>query len=524
MMLTRLSITFLFTFLYFLPDTFAQAHSFCGTSSADLEVVRERLIVNKEYLKDHAEITNRRNKVTTYVPIKFHLVGENDGSNRISTVNVLDQLCVLNEVFSSFDFQFFIHEGLNIVDNTDIFDSPGSGRGTLDMQVERDRRALNIWILGDASTSNNTSEGIVLGYYDPVFDWVVVNKNFVNGNGYTLIHELGHFFSLLHPFHGWGDEGAPPYDASYEGKPAPLTAPDPGYSRDPILTEYADGSNCEVAGDMICDTPADYLYFTEINHAACRYDRPMLDPRGERLNPDPSLIMGYFLDNCMDHFTEDQVNLMKADLQNNDRSHLRNGNTPSVQPITNNTTLRSPIDRVVTPNYNQVQLNWNATPHATRYFIEVDRVPSFSTSSFTFTTSNTSLVIENLLEPDKNYFWRVRPYNEANTCAASSSAERFRTGLSTSVPTINSVNNWEIYPNPITDQKVLTLTVHATTSFEASLRIMDVSGRTVLAKSSHTFEAGLNQLSLNTVELVAGLYYIQLQNADGILNKKLVIN
>lgn len=520
-MYLKLAIGFFISFLLAIQSNYAQLSKVCGTSASEFNIVRDRLIQNKTYLKENKDIATSRNAIT-YVPIKFHLVGEDDGTGRIEINRVLDQLCILNETFEEFELQFYLKDGINEVNNSGIFGTVSTGRESLDMQFERDRQAINIWILDDATPTNTILEGRVLGYYEPSLDWVVVDKDFVNGDGFTLVHELGHYFSLLHPFHGWGDEGAPPYDETYEGKPAPFFAPDPNFARDRILTENADGSNCEVAGDMICDTPAEYLYFTALDNSRCRYSKPMLDPKGDQIAPDASLIMGYFLEGCVNRFTPEQVALMKADLQTNRRRELRANTPPPTSEITDKPTLTDPIDRKVTANYNKVQLQWAATPNATSYIVEVDRVPSFNDGSIRLSTNNTSIVIEDLLEPGRNYFWRVKPYNAGYTCAVASSTERFETGLATAVRTINSINNWEINPNPVHRNGNLFTTIEASTSFEANLNIYNLTGQLIYQSTRH-FATGKTSINIPTETLPSGVYIVQLANDKGINNKKLIV-
>jgi len=505
-----------------IESNYAQLSKVCGTSASEFETIRTRLIQNKKYLKDNQNIARSRSAVT-YVPVKFHLVGEDDGSGRIDVTKVFDQLCILNETFEEFELQFYIKDGFNEVNNSGIFGTASSGRESLDMQFERDRQAINVWIIEDATPPNTILEGRVLGYYEPTFDWVVVDKDFVNGDGYTLLHELGHYFSLLHPFHGWGDEGAPPYDETFEGKPAPMYAPDPiNFNRDRILTENADGSNCEIAGDMICDTPAEYLYFTELDNTRCRYSRTMLDPKGVQINPDASLIMGYFLENCVNRFTPDQAALMKADLQTNRRNGLRANTPPTINDIIVRPTLTDPIDQKVTANFNKVQLSWNPTPNATSYMIEVDRVPSFNDGSVRLLTNSTSTTIDDLLLPDRNYFWRVTPFNAGFTCASPSSTERFRTGLSTAVQSISAIDNWNITPNPVQVNGDLYTSIKASTPFEADLKIYSLTGK-VIYQVSKQFAVGNTQVAIPTDQLSPGIYMIQLNNDKGVNNKKLIV-
>ena len=519
-MYIRLAIIFLFSFL--LSSSYAQISKFCGTTGSEFETIKDRLIQNKKFLKENKDIASSRNSVTTYVPIKFHLVAEDDGSGRIGINRVFDQLCILNETFADYDLQFYMHNGVNEVNNSAIFGTTSSGRESLDMQFERDREALNVWITETPTVNNSTLDGSILGFYDPSLDWVVVSKDHVSGNGFTLIHELGHYFSLLHPFHGWGDEGAPPYDETYEGKPAPFFAPDPNFTRDRILTENADGSNCDVAGDMICDTPAEYLYFSAIDQSRCRYTKAMLDPKGVQIAPDASLIMGYFLEGCISRFTEEQVALMKADLQSNRRRSLRANTPPPINEITGSPTLIDPIAQKETANYNKVLLRWEPTPNATSYLVEVHRTSSFSSSSTRIVTNNTSLLLEDLLTPGRNYFWRVTPYNAGYTCAAPSTTARFRTGLSTAIRSIPAIDKWDITPNPVQLNESLYSTIEASTPFDADLKIYSLTGK-IVYQISKQFSVGSSKVAIPTDILSSGIYILQLTNEKGINSKKLIV-
>ena len=97
--------------------------------------------------------------------------------------------------------------------------------------------------------------------------------------GGTLAHELGHVFGLPHTFEGNGDE-------------------------------LVDGSNCETAGDGICDTPAD-PYDPDVvedgpnpYNNGCEFIYPVTDANGQFYQPDMGNIMSYYP--CMCGFTRGQ--------------------------------------------------------------------------------------------------------------------------------------------------------------------------------------------------------------------------
>jgi len=167
-MYLRLTFILLIALLFSLESNYAQSSKVCGTSASEFEMIRTRLIQNKKYVKENKDIgASRNSNAVTYVPIKFHLVGEDDGTGRININDVLDNLCLLNETFAEFELQFYMNNGVNEVNNSAIFGTANSGRETLDMQFERDRDAINIWIIEDATPPNTILDGRVLGYYEP---------------------------------------------------------------------------------------------------------------------------------------------------------------------------------------------------------------------------------------------------------------------------------------------------------------------------------------------------------------------
>jgi len=515
--LTVILLSCLFSF------SWAQHHPQCGTSLSTFQKIEKRLIENKTYLKKHPIATSRN--AITYLPIKFHLVGEDDGSGRVEYGRVLDQLCLLNEVFLEFDIAFYIKDGFNEVNDSRMYSNQLSSFIRNRMRSHKDVRALNIWVLGEVTTGNDN--GVILGVYDDDNDWVRITNDraYFGLTGYTLPHEIGHFFSLLHPFYGWEIE---PYNQELEGNPAPVRAPSFN-----VLNEFADGSNCEIAGDRICDTPADYWYsqyvdsrgdtVNNMNNFSCKYDRPMTDPKGERLTPDPSLIMGYFLDQCMDHFTPGQIELMQADLQSGSRSYLRSNYTPTGGPIIGSPALTAPINSATSENYNWVPLSWEAINDANAYLIEVSRVPGFSDNPLNYISSTNSFTVKDL-EANKSYFWRVTPYNDNFTCAAPSDRGRFKTGLSTSISPIEKVSNWGVYPNPTTVEKGLVLSVETTATIKADVKVFSLTGQLLKEESDLLFSNGSTNTAININDLQAGMYFVYLENETGILNKKFVVN
>ena len=111
----------------------------------------------------------------------------------------------------------------------------------------------------------------------------------------SFSHEMGHYFNLLHTFdNDLGDE-------------------------------CVDGSNCAIAGDVICDTPADPSALTggpEYDPLACLYTGVTLDACGSGDPYDPLMnnLMSYF-SGCRTAFTTEQINVISA-IAADERSNL----------------------------------------------------------------------------------------------------------------------------------------------------------------------------------------------------------
>ncbi|NRB46443.1 MAG: hypothetical protein HRU41_02140 [Saprospiraceae bacterium] len=104
----------------------------------------------------------------------------------------------------------------------------------------------------------------------------------------SLSHEMGHYFGLLNTY---GTQNSAP--------------------------ELVDGSNCETAGDLICDTPADpfvpgdtlrpkYLH----DNLPCRFVFEGRDPAGQYYIPDVGNMMTLYPDTCRCGFTQQQFQKM----------------------------------------------------------------------------------------------------------------------------------------------------------------------------------------------------------------------
>ncbi len=119
-------------------------------------------------------------------------------------------------------------------------------------------------------------------YFPGGKDQIFMEKGCSVPGDHSLSHEMGHFFGLHHTFEtDFGEE-------------------------------LVDGSNCETAGDLICDTPADPDPEGNANpDIGCQYTGPItLDANNDWYIPPVDNYMSYYPSDCTCRFTPQQYNRM----------------------------------------------------------------------------------------------------------------------------------------------------------------------------------------------------------------------
>lgn len=484
----------------------------CGMSPEDVAELNVRLLQNLEALRNNPNPLEFR--TVRNVPLTFHMVANTDASGRVAELDVFEQLCALNEDYAGMDIQFYIKK-LNYINNSTVHQTHANAFPF--MQFQRDLGSVNIWIVQDATPAGD-GLGTTLGYYSPGFDWIVMRKDEI-GDGASLSHELGHYFSLDHPFNGWDFE---PYDPAIHGTPAPATSPGG------VPTEKQDGSNCATAGDYLCDTAPDYnLGFGWPN---CNYTGGAKDPMNVVIDPDEKLFMGYFL-NCPRaeyYFSSQQQQLINQDLST--RATLPIGNirrvilssTFNFQVITQVPQLVYPINNEVTPGYNSVTFTWNGVPGSDAFILEVSRLPNMSVLSYTDLVFGTSKTVTNL-QADKSYYWRIKPLNYYYACAPFTATGLFKTGTATSINDLPFVSEWSVSPNPVADGAQLFVNVESSQLFNSEIALYSATGQAVKVMNNQAIVPGKNSIVVPVNDLQAGVYFLSLQTTEGRLTQRVVV-
>ena len=511
-MTNKIYLVFL-SFLFLLSSQLqAQQTGWCGTTHFD--VITKRLLKNKETINKGIAYS----RTPVYIPVKFHVVTKNDGTGGVSYRKLLEQLSALNTDFEDTGFQFYFRNYFDDVKSSTVYQAQSSFLANNEMIAARDDNAIDIFLV-DIVSGNPDQPGSALGVYSPFRDWVVIRNNQVNASSGTVSHEVGHFFSLNHTHNGW--------DSKQWNHSNPTPKQVGNTSPDGVPTEKQDGSNCQTAGDFICDTPPDYnfgLGWSKDGDRCAPYDGGVKDPNGDVVDPMENNFMGYFIACDKYIFTTEQMELMRADYNSAFRSYLRSDYIPNLNPITNSPVLVQPIGGETTAGYNIVNLEWNGVANADRYLLQVDRLPDFSFNLQEYVVDGTSYTLTNL-EASKNYFWRVIPFNEYDTDALPTQSERFKTGagLVSATDQIEGLNNWFLTPNPLKAQNAFYLHMNTSQSFVANVKVYNITGQEILRLDAHQFNIGQSNLTIDASDLNVGMYIVTIQTDKAILNKKLMV-
>lgn len=268
-MRTKIFIFISFLSLPFL--SFSQSNDDCGTTIAEQATTYEFV------QKQRSQTFVKTRTAATDVPIKIHIIGASNGALAIDSSDVFDELAIVNDLYAEANINFVQCGNINyIYDNDYVTFTKYTDEVICD--INDNPTAINIYFVPNLIKIVNGVQEDLCGY---AYNFDIKNRLLMDKgcsiNGSTLAHELGHSFSLLHT-HSTSN----------------------GY-------EHANGSNCSIAGDLLCDTPADPKLSSSTVNTSCEYTGGELDNQQNPYNPDTENIMSYSRKSCRIHFSPKQL-------------------------------------------------------------------------------------------------------------------------------------------------------------------------------------------------------------------------
>ncbi len=371
-------------------------------------------------------------QTTIEIPVKIHLVSDANGTERLSELKALEYLCELNETYIDSEFHFYLKDGFSYVDNASIFNDILSMDARNDIEEIRDNGAINIFYASKLK-SNNVS--FLNAFYDYQDDWIYIQFDSKQIYKQVLGHMIAHYFGVSHC-----------NGNSYFVNQNLDNLQD---------LEYQDGSNCDVAGDKICDTPPDYGVFID-SVENCIYTATVLDFKGQQIQPLVKNLMSSFYPNTRNGcdyfvFTDGQYDKMYENYNNPKRDFLK-GDAPSYAMLSEQVKLVSPINLIEVDPTNGIELDWEDIDGAEKYIVEIAIDYNLTRKYQSFVSVESKIVIQDL-DYGKKYIWRVTPYSDGNPCGVSwvSEKEGFKTVMSTTVDDFSKISRDFLIENPISN-------------------------------------------------------------------------
>jgi hypothetical protein len=209
---------------------------------------------------------------------------------------------------------------------------------------------------------------------------------------------------------------------------------------------------------------------------------------------------------------------MLQDLLSDRRAHLRGHELPNIDVISEETQPVSPVNSAII-DQDKIQLSWSPSPGADRYLLQVAANEDFSTGAriYDVEVKGTTWTITSLI-PNKNYYWRVRPYNAYRTCTNFSNIGSFRTGDNI------TTHFTEVIQNPIFTDQPIRLNYRGAITSVGKISLYNSGGQLVKKLGTIRFEREVQQKEIDYGELASGLYFLSIETSSRVINHKIVIS
>ncbi|TXF90719.1 T9SS type A sorting domain-containing protein [Neolewinella aurantiaca] len=446
-----------------------------------------------------------------YVPARFILLGENDGSGYIDPVKLLRSFELLNSDYEDMNIQFYIKE-VDYLNRGNYYDHSTASIGGQMMSLHNNSGVINNYIVGNPAGN--------CGYYLSSADGIALGINCLGASDRTWSHEMGHLFTLPHTFYGWESVGSIDEIELTERAPATVS-----YRGSNVPVERVDGSNCEDAADGFCDTSPDYLMQRWACNGVQEYQDSLTDPDSIRFAVPATNIMSYALDGCIEGFSEEQKTAMQTNLAA--RQIADNSGDGRVAADGDEMNLLLPEDNATLEVSDFVELVWNSVPNADYYIVQLNTSTNFNGAVLqSFIVTDTTAIIEDDLSPNTRYYWRVRPFNRYVIDSDFGDQKfRFKNGEFPTA-TIDAELNAAITvaPNPVSGGQELRIDGQDLgQSGNMTYQLIDAAGRVLVSRENVSVtSAGFNE-RIETAGMPAGVYFLRIRLNDKLVSRRVVV-
>ncbi len=491
----KFSLTFTFVLVF---AFFAQAQNPCGTPA-----IKSSWLTKFQQNPDNYALPE--DDTILYVPMTVHLLGLDNGVGYYKFEDLAASICQLNTDFAQANIQFFLESPLHYI-NSSAYNTHETVIDGAEMMFANDvPNTLNSYFLDDPAGN--------CGYNLP-YASIAINKGCAGVASHTWAHEIGHAFTLPHPFLGW--EGK----TYMAGDTAPVKVTyDYTYFKDTLIldtliidttfVELVDGSNCLVAADGFCDTPPDYLSYRWYCNNQNNNGFDEIDPTGATFKTSGELFMSYALDQCQSKFSAAQIAAMRSYIINEKPNFLYNQDPLDALPATKAELISPAQGELTDPDY--TQLTWTDFGATASYHLVVAKALNMTYIVLDTVVTDTFFVVSGL--ENRNYYWKVQPFNKYSFCTPNSSKGKFK--ADDSVVAIHDMDesDWHLQPTILAAGESIELIGNQSLRSDAKLSLVDISGKVIMERK---LSKGQNRYTISLAgKNLSGVYFLMMRSAAG---------
>ncbi|BDD06015.1 T9SS type A sorting domain-containing protein [Aureibacter tunicatorum] len=409
-----------------------------------------------------------------YLPLKIHIVSKDDKTGGLVKKDINEFVSKVCKYYRYIGVQFFISE-YNLIHNSTFFDlkNPSSDESLM-AEGNDSHQAINIYFVNSIKDDENQCEG-TFGYaylpFDNIKSTRIVLKNCAVVGDMTAIHEFGHFFGLKHTYN---DEVNNLGDRFIENK-----------------------DNCDIVTDGLCSTDTDPgANFTTPNwdRRTCTFTEEIRDRNGAIYTPPVRNMMSNYT-GCQQEFVPEQIEKMKEGL-------AVRGMHNSYDFSASSTNVLEPSELSATKNiYNSNIITWkDNADNETGYIIERALIDSNEFIAIGGTTPNETTFIDNDVNSDRVYKYRLRPSNSSQPGPA------FFLQDNTILNTEKINSSYVLSPVP-TDE-ILNINGN-NIGDKLNITISDINGKVLISTQKSMLNEGIN---VDLSSFTNGPYFITIEN------------
>jgi len=315
-LIMKTKIILMTIFSCFFLTTYSQIE--CGTPTNSLN-------------KDYSGIIEGRgvyqpNEGPYCINVYFHIVRQTNGTGGFNSNQIDEVVDILNDAFNPHNI-FINNLGQGFIDNNDYFNfnAPISNNQVVSPIFNINTpNAINVYLTNSIFVGGFSAAGVAQS---------IESRNFIVRNDRALTsttpHELGHCLNLYHTHETF------------------------------FGVENISGSNCTVAGDLICDTPADPRLGNQNVNSSCQYIG------GNGYSPDTQNIMSYSRSICRTSMSYGQGQRMRDALQESNILQDVIGSQCSIATTIGDDVVCSNVGTVFTIIDAEPPYQWSVSPNMT---------------------------------------------------------------------------------------------------------------------------------------------------------------